>query len=124
MIDQTKNNKPLDLSYLQEMAGDSPEFLIEMLDTFVEQIPNYMDDLEKAINNQYWKAASDYAHKLKPTFYYVGREDVRDHVQLIEVNAREQINLEVLQKSFEELKEFLPSLFKQISDKKSQLLAG
>lgn len=122
MIDHSKDQQPLDLSYLKDMAGDSPEFMIEMLDTFVEQIPNYMEDLEKAIESRYWKSASEFAHKLKPTFYYVGREDVRDHVQEMEINAREQVNLEGVVKSFEEIKAFLPVLFTQIAKAKEEFL--
>lgn len=122
MIDQAKNTQPLDLAYLKDMAGDSPEFLIEMLDTFVEQIPTYMDDLEKAILAKDWKATSEFAHKLKPTFYYVGREDVRDFVQEIEKNAREQVNLENIESSFNQIKAFMPIIYRQIEASKAQIL--
>jgi transcription termination factor Rho len=45
MIDENKNNQPLDLSYLREMSGDSADFMIEMLDVFQKQTPIYIDDL-------------------------------------------------------------------------------
>ena len=80
MINLTKSKEDLDLSYLKEMSGDSAEFMIEMLDTLVEQIPLYIEDLQKAVDAEDWKAVSEFAHKVKPTFYYVGREDVRDYV--------------------------------------------
>ena len=47
MINLAKSKEDLDLSYLKEMSGDSAEFMIEMLDTLVEQIPLYMEDLQK-----------------------------------------------------------------------------
>lgn len=121
MIDNSRNGQPLDLSYLKEMAGDSPEFLIEMLDTFVEQIPKYMEDLEKAVFASNWKATYEFAHKLKPTFYYVGREDVRDHVQTMEKNAREGKFLDEIPFLFQELKHFLPILFRKIAETKASL---
>ncbi|RZL46971.1 MAG: Hpt domain-containing protein [Pedobacter sp.] len=118
MIDEKKNNEPLDLSYLRDMSGDSAEFMIEMLDAFQKQTPIYMDDLEKAIVAENWKATSECAHKMKPTFYYVGREDARDHMQEIERNAREMRDVKQIPASFAEVKEFVSILYKQLDDAK------
>ncbi|WP_461790154.1 Hpt domain-containing protein [Pedobacter sp.] len=104
MIDPIKSKADLDLSYLKEMSGDSAEFMIEMLDTLVEQIPMYLDDLQNAVDAKDWKAASEFAHKVKPTFYYVGRDDLRDYMQLIERNAKEGVNLEGIPASLAEVK--------------------
>ena len=116
MINQKKNSEPLDLSYLRDMSGDSAEFMIEMLDAFQKQTPIYMLDLENAIESQNWKATSECAHKMKPTFYYVGREDVRDHMQEIERNSRELKDIETIPSAFAEAKEFVVVLYKQLDE--------
>ena len=121
MIDENKNNQPLDLSYLREMSGDSIDFLIEMLDVFQKQTPIYMDDLEKAIVAKDWKSTSECAHKMKPTFFYIGRVDVRDHMQEIETNARELKDIELIPNSFNEVKEFVSILQQQLIDAKTEL---
>lgn len=121
MIDENKNNQPLDLSYLREMSGDSADFMIEMLDVFQKQTPIYIDDLEKAIDARNWKATSECAHKMKPTFFYVGRVDVRDHMQEIETNARELKDIESIPNSFNEVKEFVSILYQQLADAKTEL---
>ena len=121
MIDENKNNQPLDLSYLREMSGDSIDFMIEMLDVFQKQTPIYMDDLEKAIVAKDWKSTSECAHKMKPTFFYVGRVDVRDHMQEIETNARELKDIENIPNSFNEVKEFVSILYQQLADAKTEL---
>lgn len=122
MIDQNKNNQPLDLSYLREMSGDSSEFMVEMLDAFLKQTPLTMADLEKAILAQDWKATSEAAHKIKPTFFYVGREDARDHMQIMEKNARELVNLQDITEDFAETKRFVEILYQQLADAKAELL--
>ncbi|MEJ5996348.1 Hpt domain-containing protein [Pedobacter sp. Du54] len=122
MIDQNKNNQPLDLSYLREMSGDSNDFMIEMLDAFQKQTPIYMADLATAIAAQDWKATSEAAHKIKPTFYYVGREDARDHMQMMERNARELIDLQNIPLNFAEAQEFVEILYKQLTEAKAALL--
>lgn len=123
MIDENKNNEPLDLSYLRDMSGDSAEFMLEMLDAFQMQTPIYMDDLEKAILAENWKATSECAHKMKPTFYYIGREDVRDHMQEIERNARELKEIEGIPGAFGVVKDFVPILYQQLEDAKVLLRA-
>ena len=122
MIDQNKNNQPLNLSYLREMSGDSNDFMIEMLDAFQKQTPIYMADLENAIAAEDWKATSEAAHKIKPTFYYVGREDARDHMQIMERNARELINLDKIPEHFAEAQEFVNILYRQLTEAKEELL--
>ena len=121
MIDENKNNQPLDLSYLREMSGDSADFMIEMLDAFQKQTPIYMDDLEKAIDAKDWKATSECAHKMKPTFFYVGRVDVRDHMQEIERNSRELKDIDKIPNEFNKAKAFVTILYKQLADAKTEL---
>lgn len=121
MIDPRKNTQPLDLSYLSEMSGDSAEFMIEMLEAFQKQTPIYLADLERAVEAEDWKATSECAHKMKPTFYYVGREDVRDHMQEIERNARELKNLEQIPAAFSEAKAFAEILYRQLDEAKAVL---
>ena len=123
MINPLKSKGDLDLSYLKEMSGDSAEFMIEMLDTLVEQIPVYMEDLQKAVDARDWKAASEFAHKIKPTFYYVGREDVRDYVQMIERNAKEEVNLEGIPAALAEIKQELDIILTQVAKSKTELEA-
>ncbi len=121
MIDQSKNMKPLDLSYLKEMSGDSAEFMIEMLDAFQKQTPIYIAELEKAVEEEDWKATSEFAHKIKPTFYYIGREDARDHMQEMEHSARELINVENIPTAFKEVKDFVAILYHQLAEAKEEL---
>lgn len=123
MINLTKSKEDLDLSYLKEMSGDSAEFMIEMLDTLVEQIPLYMEDLQKAVDAEDWKAVSEFAHKVKPTFYYVGREDVRDYVQVIERNAKEGVDIAVIPSALAEIKAELAVILTQVAKSRTELQA-
>lgn len=121
MIDQSKNNEPLDLAYLREMSGDSAEFMLEMLEVFQKQTPLYMAELAEAVATQNWKATYECAHKIKPTFYYVGREDARDHMQEIERNARELKDVESIPAAFAAAEAFVQVLYKQLDQAKADL---
>jgi HPt (histidine-containing phosphotransfer) domain-containing protein len=124
MIDLNKNNEPLDLSYLREMSGDSVEFIVEMIDVFKEQTPGYIADLEAAMIAKDWQRVSNCAHKIKPTFAYLGREDAKDHMRGMEIASREQpVNEEALTRDYAEVKEFMNVLYKQLDDARANLLA-
>ena len=118
MIDLNKNNEPLDLSYLREMSGDSIEFMIEMLDAFKEQTPIYMQNLALAVEARDWKSVYECAHKIKPTFFYVGRADARDFMQTIEQNARELIDVDDIPSYYIQLEQFVTNLYRQLDDAK------
>lgn len=121
MINVNKNDEPLDLSYLKEMSDDNAEFIIEMIDLFKAQTPVYLSELEKAVADKNWPLVSTSAHKMKPTFSYVGREDAKLHMQMIEQNARELTNLDALPQAFAEVVEFVPVLYRQLDVAKADL---
>ena len=50
MSEQLKNNSAdfnLDLSYLQDVANGSNEFMIEMIQLFLDQTPGYFEQLDQ-----------------------------------------------------------------------------
>jgi HPt (histidine-containing phosphotransfer) domain-containing protein len=121
MINEQKNNEPLDLSYLKDMCGDSPEFIIEMIDLFKVQTPAYIEELQQAITDKDWANVSASAHKIKPTFVYVGREDAKDFLQKIEHNARERKDLDQLPAQISQIVAFTAILYKQLDDVRAEL---
>jgi HPt (histidine-containing phosphotransfer) domain-containing protein len=121
MINEEKNSVPLDLSYLRDMSGNSAEFMIEMIDMFKQQTPLYISELEQALAQEDWPKVSSCAHKIKPTFAYVGRDDAKNHMQMIEQNARELNHLEALPQAFQELTAFIQVLNKQLEATKDEL---
>jgi len=121
MIDFEKNNAPLDLSYLRDMSGDSAEFMIEMIDMFKQQTPLYMEELQQAVSEKNWPKVSSCAHKIKPTFSYVGREDAKSHMQMMEQNARDLNKVDELPNAFTEVNDFVQILYKQLDEAKALL---
>lgn len=122
-MEENYDNHPLDLSYLVEMVGHDPEFMIEIFETFIEQTPFYVAELEDALYQQNWKKVADCAHKIKPTFTYVGRTDVREFVHSIERSARELVDLDKLPEKVKELQALLEKIYIQIEGSKVQVRA-
>lgn len=120
MINSHKNSEPLDLSYLKDMSGDSAEFIIEMIDMFKTQTPLYIADLAQAVSEKNWSKVADYAHKIKPTFAYIGREDAKEHMQMMEHNARELKDVDLLPAAFKEIDDFVQVLYLKLDEARAE----
>ncbi|WP_316800718.1 Hpt domain-containing protein [Pedobacter frigidisoli] len=95
--------------------------MIEVFDTFIEQTPIYLAELEAALVARNWLKVSNGAHKIKPTFTYIGRNDVKDFVSLIENNARNQVAIEQIPGDVERLKELLNEIYAQLQVAKAEM---
>lgn len=93
----------VDLSYLEDIAGGSNEFIIEMIDMFLEQTPDYCLQIKQAIIEKDWKKVSDLAHKVKPTLAFMGSNAAKETMAGIEMDSRNLINLDSIGETFAKL---------------------
>jgi HPt (histidine-containing phosphotransfer) domain-containing protein len=124
MSEQLKNNSAdfnLDLSYLQDVANGSNEFMIEMIQLFLDQTPGYFEQLDQLIKDLNWPLVAEISHKIKPTLTFMGIESARANMAEIEQNARNLENLETIPPAFKLLKEMSVELFLKLAQIKSDL---
>ena len=93
----------IDLSYLEDIAGGSNEFIIEMIDMFLEQTPAYCIEIKQGIQDKDWKKVSDLAHKIKPTLAFMGSHAAKETMATIEMDARNLVNLDSIGDTFDRL---------------------
>lgn len=111
----------VDLSYLKDVASGSDEFMIDMIDLFLDQTPAYFEQLEQFISEENWSKVADIAHKIKPTLAFMGVDSARESMAGIEQNARNLVNLEAISPAFQLLKEMSVQLYKQLEEVKASL---
>lgn len=111
----------LNLNYLNDIAGGSADFMIEMIDIFLEQTPIYFVQFEEALKVKDWKAVADLAHKIKPTLAFMGVDQAKDDMQAIERNARDQTNVDTIESEYFKLKATCDTLFAQLEQYKKKL---
>tara|TARA_R110002049_G_scaffold99635_7_gene242574 strand:+ start:812 stop:1165 length:354 start_codon:yes stop_codon:yes gene_type:complete len=86
----------IDLSYLKEVTGGSTEIIQEMLELFLSETQGQIEQLKEKCTASEWEDVKAEAHKLKPTFLYVGLKDIHAKLEAIESNARNKENLKDL----------------------------
>ncbi len=107
-----------DLSYLEDLSGGNHDFMREIIDMFVMQTPGDLQQLEAFIDQRDWQQAANHAHRIKPTLNYVGANALREELQQLEKNAREENEVNQIKVHFARLRprfDALISVLGQIS---------
>ncbi|MBK0382405.1 Hpt domain-containing protein [Pedobacter sp. SD-b] len=118
-----KKELVLDLSYLQELADDNTDFIVEMIDIFLMQTPDYVAALEAGVVAKDFKAIGDAAHKIKPTLSFMGLALAKETMVSIEARARNQDDYMGILQDFESLKLVFDKVYIKLKEKKEELLA-
>jgi len=98
-----KNNQFYDLSELNEMAGNDKGFLLSMLDTFIKNMEEGLDNLKKTIPEKDWEKAGEIAHKLIPSLIHLKIEAVISLFRQLEMIIRDQSDTLQIKEIIEEI---------------------
>lgn len=106
----------LNLSYLEEITDGDPDVMIEMIQLFLDQTPPQLDSIKQSIESGDIKQARVDAHRIKPTFQYVGLMELKEVMQEIEdgLSSDEPVDAAELLSMLEQVdggfKEVIPQL--------------
>jgi HPt (histidine-containing phosphotransfer) domain-containing protein len=95
----------LDLSFLDEIADGSTEFVIESIDMFLHHTPELIQVITTAIADKDWAAVASAAHKLKPNLGFFGMPVSQGIIQEIEIMTKSGVpDPELVSSKFDEVK--------------------
>ena len=77
----------IDLDYLNGLGGGDNNFVIDMLQTYIEETNKDMQELRQALTNQDVKRITFLAHRSKAAFRMLGLESMADNAEKIEKMA-------------------------------------
>ncbi|HET6226772.1 MAG TPA: PAS domain S-box protein, partial [Bacteroidia bacterium] len=87
--------KPLpftvNLDSLKEFSGGNKEFEKELIELFLKQVPEDMQELETGFNDSNDFKIKTMAHKLKSSMLVIGLSGLNEHLDFIERNAEAKI---------------------------------
>lgn len=111
----------IDLAYLKDVASGSSEFMVEMIDLFLDQTPGYFEQLNNFVKDENWPKVADLAHKIKPTLAFMGADSARDSMAEIETRARTLENTHEIAPAFYKLYSLSGELFDKLREIKLEL---
>ncbi len=113
----------IDLSYLEEIANGNTDFIVEMIDLFLQQAPESLEGISERVSKKEWQTAGNLAHKLKPTFAMIGVMAGSKLSERIEKSSRGGYELDNLPELVEELRGISDLAMSKLMKRRLELLA-
>ncbi len=83
-----------DLSYLESMAMGSNEMIVEMIQIFIDQLPEFTDGMTAHLDNRQWAELGALAHKAKSSVAVMGMNALADDLKVLELKAKSGLDTE------------------------------
>lgn len=77
-----------DLSYLEGMSMGSNELIVEMIQIFVDQLPEFTEGLTEHLRNKDYTALGALAHKAKSSVAVMGMNSLAADLKTLELSAK------------------------------------
>ena len=100
----SENKTCINLDYLREASDGSLDFMNEVFEMFMRQTPVMLHDMNEHLKNGQWPELGKLAHKIKPTFTYLGMKKGNKIAAAIEKKAKGKKDIDKI-----------PDLFLQLS---------
>lgn len=92
------------LDKLNEMADGDEEFINSVISVFLEEVPQDLEGLENALEQQDYQQVYQLAHKIKPNVDLLGMEQTRAVALKIETLGKNAANMNEIREVFPILK--------------------
>jgi HPt (histidine-containing phosphotransfer) domain-containing protein len=92
------------LDKINEMADGDKDFINSVISVFLEEVPQDLEGLEKALNEGNYEQVYQLAHKIKPNVDLLGMEQTRAAALEIETLGKSEANMSEIQSVFPSLK--------------------
>ena len=107
----------VDVSLLYSISGDDESFIRTMVQTFLKTMPETIKKIEESLKRQEWENVYRYAHFAKSSLSVIKIDEMLDWVVQVEVNAKNEIELEVLPGVVQKIKEKFADAEEFLSEK-------
>jgi HPt (histidine-containing phosphotransfer) domain-containing protein len=110
-----------DLSYLSSLANGSNEFIQQMISVFMEQTPKALDSIDNSLLKKDWKSLAAVAHKIKPSFAFMGIKQLEPVIADIEDSCQKEQNLDSLSDKINEVRQVCKCAMVELEEKSKHL---
>ena len=85
IINTTISGPKINLSYLKRIAEGNDAFVIEMIEMFLNKTPLAIEQMNECYRKKNWEELRKIIHRIKPSFAYVGMQNVQNTLGKIEL---------------------------------------
>lgn len=114
MLVESTIHKYTDLTMLKKMADGNEQFIKDFISLFLETAPASIIGMQKALSEKDWNNLKNLAHKLKPSFNYLGILQLTEATSTIEHNIIKQNEMEVIPELVDQIVEISNIAFTEL----------
>lgn len=104
----------IDLTYLREYSDNDIDFIRDMIELYLENIPESLESIENSLKAQEYAEIASSAHKIKPSMIFMGLSSAKDLCIEIENLAKNQPFSEELGDKIKSLKAICDESYGQL----------
>ncbi|MCF8304724.1 MAG: PAS domain S-box protein [Bacteroidales bacterium] len=82
--------KPYDLASVKQIAQGNEDFVKKMISSFIARSQEGLEEMKQQLKKKEWQNMAKTAHRIKPSFKYMGIMDLHEEIQEIERIALEE----------------------------------
>jgi HPt (histidine-containing phosphotransfer) domain-containing protein len=109
-------NKLYSVDKIMVYVGDQEDQCAEMIDLFLQTIPDEFIKLEEAIRHKSWKKAYEISHRIKPSIQILDIKNATSEFMELDAKLHQQIELDSLNELFLSLHKNINIAFTQIRE--------
>lgn len=104
------------LDKLKELSAGDEDFIQSVISVFLEETPQDLANLKRAVESQNFEDIYQHAHKIKPNVDLLGMEEVRQKVLEIETQGRNDKDLTVINGLFPWVEKSITEAINELKD--------
>jgi len=90
--ENAESKKSYDLKYLEEYAEGDKDFIIQMLQFFISDTPEFINSMKYSYSQADWESLKKKAHKFAPHLNFIGLNELHSNMKHIEQLAEKKAN--------------------------------
>ncbi len=112
-------NLAVDLIYLKTISNDNPEFIKEMVHTFLETVPESIKEIRYLATSSAWDSLARAIHKLRPSLTLMGLNLAKELSIQIEKNSASKKSQKLIPSQLEDFCKMLDRALHELSQIKT-----
>jgi len=109
--------KPYNLDYLKTHSPNNPKFVIDIVNMFLSQTPQYLAEMKKCLADTNWVGLHGNAHKIRPSIHLIGMsKNITADVKQIEEYCKELKNLDLIPSLFNNVELAFLEVYKELEE--------
>jgi HPt (histidine-containing phosphotransfer) domain-containing protein len=108
--------KYINLSYLESMSGGSKSLVKEMVEIFLEQVPEFTGEMKEFLSKKDYQSLGLLAHKAKSSVAIMGMDELAQSLKDFELLAKENKDVESYPSYIEKFEQSCKEAVKELKD--------